>query len=189
MLNGSHIIADQEFYSSILAKVSSGFYDPELGKATGGAGLILVTESFDFGLFRRSDQVSSKHYWGNTGGVRRRNSQGGLEFSLVTAIRESIEEAENLPDGVILPLPTMYHRKFDKDFFYLTYTLVVPDSVRDVYSPKLNWEHDDFRWFSKDELKNIKVHYGTQYALDRINSTSFLSAVQLLQDSPLLRVS
>ena len=185
------IIANQNFYSSIIAQISPDFHDPELGKAKAGAGLMIVTESLEACLFRRSDQVNSPHNWGNLGGIRRASNQKGLEFSLITAIRESLEETDNnLPEGIILPAPIMYHRRGSGGhFFYLTYTLIVPNSAKQTYSPRLNWEHDEFRWFSQEERKEIKMHCGTKYVLERIDPANVLCAAQLLQDLLSLQVS
>lgn len=122
------------------------------GKA--GAGVIFRagdTGRFLFAL--RSEDVEQPGTWGVWGG---KVDPG--ENAEQAALREAEEEADA---HNIIGLDHLYTFK-DGSFRYDTF---IADTPRE-FAPRLNWETDDYRWVSLDELGQLRpLHFGVKALL------------------------
>ena len=109
-------------------------------------------------LFQRSRLVMNSGVWSVPGG-RRYSNQG----CLITALRETKEEAGFLPNGKIIMEPYVWHKPDGRSQFqYHTFIFEVTDPSG--YHPRLNWEHADAQWCNLSSLPN-RTHVGVQEVL------------------------
>lgn len=135
----------------------------------GGAGLLILSPvNQEVLLFKRSGKVHDPSYWGITGGARN-IVDDVLEESLITAVVESREEMGYLPNGKIRRDPYVYSKQITK-FTYETYILEIDDVEKELFEPKLNWEHDDYGWFEIDKLSELDVHPGVLWVLKQLDT-------------------
>lgn len=153
---------------SKLAQLSHGFESKGRGEGPwgkGAAGLLIVTKDLqDVLLFRRSKHVDEPYLWGIPGGARKQTADG-LEEAIITATSESKEEMDDIPRGRIRVKPYVY-QKPGTEFTYATFILEIDPLDRQSFTPKLNWEHTDHRWFRRDSLNGVQLHPGVKDMLD-----------------------
>ncbi len=131
----------------------------------GGAGLLIITpDAKEILLFKRSYSVMDPGLWGTTGGARKEISTG-MEHPLITAVTESIEEMGPLPFGDIRKKPFIF-LKPHTTFTYHTYILEINPKEKKNFTPRLNWENDDWRWFRRDQVESVRLHPGVKVLLE-----------------------
>ena len=147
----------------ILISNNARLYDLEFN-----AGLLIATLAYEeVLLFKRSNKVSSPGKWSIPGGGRK--SDNIYELSVETALRETNEEAGHVPKGLLLPDYFIYKDPINKRL-YKTHVMEVSKQERNNYLPKLNWEHDSWRWFKIDELKHRDdIHPGVRHVFNKID--------------------
>lgn len=132
-----------------------------------GAAGVLVTSTNptpEFLLFKRSKYVEQPGEWSIPGGARKTNQDGELTNPLNTAISELREEA-GLPRGSICTTPIIYD---SEDYSYYTYILNI-EYGKVCYTPRLNWENSECKWFSKEELLKLPtLHKGVRFVIDQL---------------------
>ncbi len=102
--------------------------------------------------------------WGTTGGARKEMSMR-MEHPLVTAVTESIEEMGPLPFGNIRKKPFIFIKPHTT-FTYHTYILEINPKEKKNFTPRLNWENDDWRWFRRDQVESVRLHPGVKVLLE-----------------------
>lgn len=131
----------------------------------GGAGILIISPNMDeILLLKRSEAVQDPLLWGISGGARK-ETDIGLENSLVTAVTESIEEMGSLPRGFIRKQPYVYE-KLGTSFTYETYILEIDVGEKDTFTPSLNWENNEWSWYKLSALEEIDLHPGVREVLD-----------------------
>ena len=98
-------------------------------------------------LLHRSNEVYEPLTWGGAGGKIEHG-----EKPEKAAHRESQEELGKLPKYKIVD---KYVFK-DGKFTYTTFIVLVDRQ----FKPKLNWENTDYKWATKKDLKQLKIHFG-----------------------------
>lgn len=97
------------------------------------------------------------HVWGVPGG---RVEPGETEEE--AAIKEAIEEL-----GVVPPFRILAQDVYvSGDFRYTTYLGSVKESHAKLWKPILNWENDDWGWFSPRKLPKL-LHPNVKRTIDR----------------------
>ncbi|MBC7500453.1 MAG: NUDIX hydrolase [Herminiimonas sp.] len=136
-----------------------------------GAGLLILSPNRDqVALFMRSSEVDDAGLWGIPGGARGQMEDGSLEAPLITALSEAREELKCVPQGRLWTAPARFVHP-DRQFAYDTHVIVLYD--KDIFTPRLNWEHTEFSWHAIDDAKsNPQVHPGVRFSLDRLNGKS-----------------
>lgn len=125
------------------------------------AGLLIEREdNGKFMLTLRSAEVMDPGVWGIPGG---RVEPG--ETDIEAAFAEAEEELGPLP--VIIPIKSFENRS--GDFTYTTYHGVMPSWAAKKWKPKLNWENDDWKWFSLRKLPK-NVHPGVLEVFEAIEN-------------------
>lgn len=133
---------------------------------TAGAGcIILAKDSGNLLLPFRSRYVEQPNTWGTWGGAIDTN-----ENPSEAAKREVFEESGY--GGKIEMIP-LYVFKHESGFKYYNYLAVVEHE----FTPRLNWETENFGWFNLNELPS-PLHFGLssvlndQHSLDILNEYS-----------------
>jgi 8-oxo-dGTP pyrophosphatase MutT (NUDIX family) len=133
-------------------------YDAEGRVRWGRRAAGLIIERVDNGkilLVLRSAEVMDPGVWGIPGGRVEPD-----ETELEGALQEAEEELGTLPHIRIVGETRME----SGDFSYTTFFAQVPGPIAEVWKPELNWENDDWKWFSKKRPpKNL--HPGVMAAL------------------------
>ena len=125
----------------------------------GAAGILIVSPDLDeILLLKRSCGVLDPNLWGIPGGARK-ETEKGLEKSIITAVTESTEEMGSLPKGKIRKIPYVFEKE-GTNFTYKTYILEIDPEDKKSFIPVLNWENTDYKWFKLDSLDNVKLHPG-----------------------------
>jgi 8-oxo-dGTP pyrophosphatase MutT (NUDIX family) len=120
------------------------------------AGLLIQrTDNKKILLLLRSAEVMDPGLWGIPGG-----RVEPWEDDLNAAIRESEEEL-----GEVYGLEITGVRSIvSGEFMYSTYFAKMPGAVAAAWTPELNWENDDWGWFSLRKLPK-DVHPGVREVL------------------------
>jgi 8-oxo-dGTP pyrophosphatase MutT (NUDIX family) len=128
---------------------------PKIYHGNAGAGILFYCiGTKKLLLLYRSEFVNEPHTWALVGG---QVEEGEMPEN--AAVRESIEEIGYKPDNLIQSY--IYE---DGDFRFYNFI----SYVEDEFEPKLNWENEDFGWFSiKDIPKNI--HFGLENLIKKID--------------------
>lgn len=121
-----------------------------------GAGLLIkIADSDKVLLVHRSRYVLDPGLWGLPGG---RVEPGETDFE--AAIREGMEELWSLP---LMQIIGKFSTKTG-EFTYTTFLAVVLWAIAEAWEPVLNWEHDEWRWFSTKKLPK-NTHPGVKVVL------------------------
>lgn len=141
----------KSFYSYLLNESEDS---PDYFYGRSGAGcLFLSTSTKRFLVSYRSGHVEQPYTWGGWGGAINYG-----ESPEEGAIREAYEETGYDATGnTIIPLCI-----FSKNNFKYHNFLVL---VEDEFTPRLDWETDNFRWVKFGEWPK-PLHFGLQYLLD-----------------------
>ena len=132
------------------------------------SGLVIVTQQFDEALLVRRASGSYCGRWSTPGGFRLLfydSNDGGeqdLESSLNCAVRETMEEIGQIPNGRIRTVPHTFVRTNNRT--YDTFVLEVQASERKGFIPSLDYnEVQDAVWHPIDGItKRTDVHPGLQ---------------------------
>ena len=124
-----------------------------------GAGIIpCCTNTGRFLLGFRSEEVFEGHTWGGFGG--KLDVDEGVDENIEEAAIRELEEESGYNGNIKLIKGCVFR---DRNFEYHNYIGL----VHKEFDCELNWENDDFRWVSMDELKLIKPkHFGLKYFLN-----------------------
>lgn len=137
-------------------------YTNDIFWGTVGAGILVISKNTGrilLGL--RSSQVNEPNTWGIFGGqlddmeTNDPKKAALIELEEETGYRGKI----NLIDGEIFT-------KTDTDgnniFTYYNYIGI----IQDEYTPVLDWENDDYKWLTFDELLKLrKKHFGLEFLI------------------------
>lgn len=124
-----------------------------MSKALKAAG-VLFTNGKQFLLLKRSNTVSWSGSWGMPGG---RAEYG--ENPLETASRECKEEI-GIDLSKIINANCIGIRKCSSGYFVFIYY------INELFTPELNDEHDDWKWATESELKQLPLHHRLYTDLD-----------------------
>ena len=151
-------------YCGVLYRLAEPLYDEGfVGQRWGsqGAGLLLTTGEKVL-LLLRSGEVEEPGTWGISGGAVRRDSDTGQHQDVKSAaLQEAREEMGSLPPYRITG-SWIYQ---EGSFRYTTFVGTVDPEVIDTWAPALNWENDDYGWFSHEELADLDLHFGVEALL------------------------
>jgi 8-oxo-dGTP pyrophosphatase MutT (NUDIX family) len=140
-----------------------------------GAGIMIIcTEDQTVFLLRRSEDVEEGGTWGIAGGAlqegyydetkKSKEDPSSEEEFIDTATTEVKEEMGSLPKGGEFVTKTKSRKG---NFVYKTFVYNIPAVAKKGWSPSLNWESDEARWFSIDELPS-NLHPGVSFTLKKI---------------------
>jgi len=121
--------------------------------------LFFCPEDNSIFLMKRSEKVSEPGVWSIPGG----GVEKGETF-LDAAKREVEEEAGSIPEFLHIINNTLFQLN---DFQYKTFVAEMSKEQKDSWKPKLNFEHDEYKWFDLNDLPN-KLHHGVKFTLDQI---------------------
>jgi len=116
---------------------------------------IAFTAGGDVLVLRRSPKVASPRTWAVPGG----HVEPG-ESTLEAAVREIDEEILNAPARYVVSEELVFGGDLDFTMF------IAP--LRRRFTPRLNWENDDYRWADREQLSRLKLHPGFKKILQRI---------------------
>lgn len=130
------------------------------------AGVMIISQSGDkVLLLKRSNQVEEPGVWSTPGGALKNG-----DTALQTAIIELQEEAGYPTCAAICTTPV---ENENDGYVYSTYLMQLP-YTENAYFPRLNWEHDEWRWFGLREiLYNTDVHPGVKFVVQALIQKSF----------------
>ena len=128
----------------------------------GAAGILIVSDLSEVLLLKRSWESLDPFTWGIPGGARKETSQG-MEDPLVTAVTESVEEMRGLPRGRIREVPYVFNGR--GSFTYETFILEIDPEERELFVPRLNFEHTDSAWVRRDNPEHRIIHPGVKDVL------------------------
>ena len=111
-----------------------------------GAGLLLACEGEVLLLLRRS--VHNDLTWGLPGGNREEQDGGSLE---ATAVREAAEEMGALPPLTVASSHLTRRGRLSAKQ-YTVFVCRVEPAVRAAWTPVLNHEHREARWFQIEDV-------------------------------------
>ncbi len=122
-----------------------------------GAGILPYSKKTNrFLISLRSPYVLEPNTWGIWGG---KLDDGDKNIIKKAAIREFMEETNF--KGNILTVPSYIFRS--KNFVYYNFIGIIEDE----FKPSLDWETQDYKWVTLDELLKIEPkHFGLQNLLD-----------------------
>ena len=128
------------------------------------SGVLFVTPQRTMLLLQRSDRVLQPGTWGIPGGAVP-EIDGTLAMTpLDSALKEVEEEIGFVPH--FEPIGNVVMRDPDSDFRYTTFVALVDEQ----FKPKLNWEHDDWGWFTIDEAFHaLSLHPGLESFLESVD--------------------
>ncbi len=137
-----------------------------------GAGILIVTKNLrEVMLLKRSPLVLDPNLWGIAGGARKQTGTG-MEDAIVTAVAEAKEEIGGLPKGRIRKVSYAY-KKPGTNFTYHTFILEIEPEERINFKPELNYENVEWKWFTKEELKELntrkQIHLGVADVLRHLS--------------------
>lgn len=119
-------------------------------------------------LTLRSEEVLEPFTWGVPGGA----IESG-EDAYPSALREVREElGRNLPKGEVID--RYVFQTPSKSFRYTTFIVAVPESAVELKF-RLNWENDDWGWFTQRELASIDVHFGAKIVFKHKSDVIFFA--------------
>jgi len=128
-------------------------------------------------LLQRSQEVEQPGSWGIPGGAvhgtegfhdsRRLRHETPPDVSRASAEREAFEEL-GTQVSIVETLGSSVYTK--GGFRYVTYVVSVTpeEKARLEQSISLNWENDDWDWFSLAKLPR-PLHFGVNYTLSQVN--------------------
>ena len=133
------------------------------GSAASG---LLLTTGDRILLLLRSEDVQDPGFWGIPGGAIPVDQRGDRKDALQSAVDETREETGlQLPPGSEVVGETIFR---DGSFSFTTYLVRVPASLSRA-RVRLNWENDDFGWFTQGEVEELiaagDLHHGVVYTL------------------------
>jgi 8-oxo-dGTP pyrophosphatase MutT (NUDIX family) len=126
---------------------------------------LLLTTGSQILLLKRSAYVADPGLWGIPGGAIPRDPQTGERMNaLISAHRETEEEL-----GGVVPryqLVKTLRNEVSDTFTYTTFIGRVedPESAVAMHFP-LDWESDDWTWATVDDLGELDLHPGVEWAL------------------------
>ncbi len=136
--------------------------NPKKNPQRGGAGILFI-HGKKMLLMRRSSQVKNPGQWGIPGGGAERG-----ESSLQTAIRETEEEAGRQAAAYVAHgkkglsgTVRYFHGPLLFGAAFTTFLCLVPKE----FKPKLNWEHDDWKWVTRQQADRMNLHKGVRKML------------------------
>lgn len=136
--------------------------NPKKNPQRGGAGILFI-HGKKMLLMRRSSQVKNPGQWGIPGGGAERG-----ESSLQTAIRETEEEAGRQAAAYVAHgkkglsgTVRYFHGPVLFGAAFTTFLCLVPKE----FKPKLNWEHDDWKWVTRQQADRMNLHKGVRKML------------------------
>jgi 8-oxo-dGTP pyrophosphatase MutT (NUDIX family) len=136
---------------------------------TAGSGILYFHDIYIL-LLKRSGEVVSPYVWGVPGGAIPVDSRTGHPMDpLQSALKEAREEMGRLPPGGDAQ-PSDVHVAEDpiSHFRYTTYSIELAEVAFFGWEPRLNWEHDDWGWFTVHEaLMQLDLHPGVADMLSR----------------------
>ena len=146
-------------YKRAVYRLAEPLYDEGfVGQRWGsqGAGLLLTTGEKVL-LLLRSGEVEEPGTWGISGGAVRRDSDtGDFQDLKSAALQEAREEMGRVPQHRMSGQWVYQEGRFR----YTTFVGTVDPSVVDQWTPTLNWESDDYGWFTQEELSGLDLHFG-----------------------------
>jgi 8-oxo-dGTP diphosphatase len=119
----------------------------------GGAGILFVHKNRML-LMRRSDQVRNPHQWGIPGG-----GAESRESPWATAVRETAEEAGWRAYRLAEKAGDV--REYNGPTGFTTFVVF----VKEEFKPKLNWEHDAWKWVTRRQADRMNLHKGVRKML------------------------
>jgi len=123
-----------------------------------GAGILFSTGDRVL-LLERSMQVLEPMTWSVPGGAIPVNRWGDPEPVVLAAEREAREELGDLPPHW---LARAYVHEDSTGFRYTTLIAYVPEE----FVPKLNEEHSDYRWVTREQARGMDLHPGMRELLE-----------------------
>jgi 8-oxo-dGTP pyrophosphatase MutT (NUDIX family) len=134
-----------------------------------GAGALLTTGERCLLLLRSSD-VLDPGVWGVPGGAVRVDRETGEPEDLWSAARKEVEEEAGLNiDRVGRVVDTTVFKAPRGSFRYTTFIVYVPEAWAAASRPSLNWESDEYGWFTKNEIERLPLHPGVTFTLSATN--------------------
>ena len=122
-----------------------------------GAGVLPICRSTGRALIAyRSAYVQEPNTWGVWGGkLDIENGDETVDDVEIAARREFREETEY--DGALQLIPSYVFRAKGGNFVYHNFVGIVSEE----FEPTLDWETDDYRWVTWDELTKLQPkHFG-----------------------------
>ena len=113
---------------------------------------IILNQKNDILLLKRSNKVESGGEWNLPGGGLEEN-----EKPLDSIKREIVEEV-GIEVADIKPYGSYSFKNNDDNLIVIYYKSQI--SSADI---KLNWEHDDFRWVTRDEALSMEITEVTRF--------------------------
>jgi 8-oxo-dGTP pyrophosphatase MutT (NUDIX family) len=133
-----------------LALQKTGFW----GQRAAGA-IFFSNETKRFMLGYRSDEVLEPHTYGTFGGAI------DINESIKSSVRRELKEETGQSD--LLKLNALHIFK-SKGFRYYNYIAFVEKE----FSPCLNWENENYKWFTLNKLISCKnLHFGMANILEQ----------------------
>jgi 8-oxo-dGTP pyrophosphatase MutT (NUDIX family) len=125
-----------------------------------GAGILpICTETKRALIAFRSIEVNEPHTW-NVWGGKLDDDEDESDVKGV-ALREFVEETEC--DAKLKMIPSYIFKTDDESFKYYNFIGL----LNSEFEPELNWEQEDFRWVTFDELMQLKPkHFGLRGLLE-----------------------
>lgn len=142
-LIGEEVVKSENGITKIVTDVVSriaGLFSGNWGQNAAGI-LIYCPGTGEILLLKRSGFTFNSGKWSVPGGAKRES-----ETFLLAAKREAAEEMQGLPCGTVREEPYIYKKK---NFTYQTFILDISVEERGIFSPRLNWENTDYKWFKK----------------------------------------
>jgi 8-oxo-dGTP pyrophosphatase MutT (NUDIX family) len=136
---------------------SERMHDGHWGRRAAG---ILFTDRRRVLLLLRSDRVLDPGVWGIPGGAV--SVSDDLQRG---ALREVREEIGGIPANAYPYDRVVLHAQDGTAFTFTTFVWGVPRDDAEAFEPVLNWESDDWGWFSQEDLLDLELHPGVRYAL------------------------
>jgi 8-oxo-dGTP pyrophosphatase MutT (NUDIX family) len=129
-----------------------------------GSGILFTTGERIL-LLHRSSGVEEPGTWGIPGGAVPQTSKGTFRDPYVSAKQETREELGTLPTHQVVD---QYVYQEDR-FRYVTYVAKVSAMTARRFRPTLNWENDDYGWFTQEELQSLDLHFGVVELLHHVD--------------------
>jgi len=126
-------------------------FHPATFPQSGGAGFLFVQDGKML-LLKRSEGVSDPGKWGIPGGCV---SAEDKHF-LAAATRECDEECGTTPRMILLDQNLTVEKEDPESGYVQTYKVFVA-KPEEPFEPELNWEHDEYGWFSYHEAKELPL--------------------------------
>lgn len=126
-------------------------FHPSTFPQSGGAGFLFVKDGKML-LMKRSEGVSDPGKWGIPGGAVSAEDQ----HYLAAATRECDEECGSTPHMTLLDQNLTVETEDPESGYVRTYKVFVA-KPEEPFDPELNWEHDEYGWFSYHEAKELPL--------------------------------